>query len=195
MPESQANSWGSCHSGIYHKIHRHSETGNVQILERNNDKLQRLSYSEYSPLISLIALYSKQRTQAVWNLCINCWLWLRWNPKAVSDRPIRDLPRLEGQCFFFVCFFKYLYFHHSVLFTCLTNKVLVWKQFPLILLYNFVEKYLGKCNRPQRENSEGVFGEELHRWSHRWGQWGHQVGYQSLAGGKVILNLCISLFY
>lgn len=182
MPEPQTNGWRPSHSGIHHTLHRYAEAGSaldhLWLWESHSKDFHYVLGKIAFLLVVFAALHSEQWAPAIWNLCTNCGLWLWWNAQAVSDRPIRNLPRLEGQHGSTVCSFSHCFVTPSV------NRA-----FSL-----FLGGEKGKCNWTQCKNCQGVPGEELHGWSHCWGQRDHQAGYQGSAGGKISLKISIKHF-
>lgn len=79
-------------------------------------------------LVIFAALHSKQWAQTIWHLCINCWLWLRWNSEAVSDRPVRNLSCLEGQR---VCSLYFTLFSSYISMKLIIN----WFFFPFVVVF------------------------------------------------------------
>ena len=148
-----------------------------QEIQKCNSVEHFLGMHEWSTHVSFfcfyLALHSEQWSQAVWHLCFDRGLWLRWHPQVVPDGPLRDIPCLEGQW-------------SGPLLTVLLLAILSYVQWCLEkpgLIARFF--FPGKRHRPQCKDCEGVLGKELHRRSHRWWQWDHQAGNQSFAWGKV----------
>lgn len=165
MPEPQTNGWRPSHSGIHHTLHSYAQAGGTLDHFCSFESAQKRCRKMTFVYVVFAALHSEQWAAAIWNLCTNCGIWLWWNAQAVSDRPVRDLPCLEGEdgCY------------------CLLLQSLICYSISDFVCFLGVK---GKCNWTQCKNCKGVPREELHRWSHCWGQRGHQAGDQSPARGK-----------
>lgn len=118
---AQLKQVGDIQRKIHRKIKHESETQNIPniwtpVPKANAKKFQlwcvweiliwiKFFFLCVKKMLIITEIHPKQWKEALWIVCFDYRLWLWWYPPSIPDRPLRDIPWVEGQQFTIIVFF------------------------------------------------------------------------------------------